>query len=62
MDYDEALRYLQGLCRFGMNFGLGRITELLRRLGDPHRRLRVVHIGGTNGKGSTAAMVAAVLQ
>jgi dihydrofolate synthase/folylpolyglutamate synthase len=62
MGYDAALKYLQGLCRFGVNLGLGRITELLRRLGDPHRRLRVIHIGGTNGKGSTTAMVAAILQ
>lgn len=45
-----------------MNFGLERITELLRRLGDPHRRIKVIHVGGTNGKGSTTAMLAAVLQ
>lgn len=38
------------------------MEELLRRLGDPHRRLRFFHIGGTNGKGSVAAMVATILQ
>lgn len=62
MQYQEAMEYLQNLTKFGMNFGLGRVTELLRRLGDPHRRLRVIHVGGTNGKGSTTAMLAAVLQ
>lgn len=61
MNYDEAIGYLQGLTKFGVNFGLGRIKELLRRLGDPHRRLNIVHIGGTNGKGSTTAMIASIL-
>jgi dihydrofolate synthase/folylpolyglutamate synthase len=61
VNYEEALTYLQNLTKFGMNFGLGRIRELLRRLGNPQDRLRVVHVGGTNGKGSTVAMVASVL-
>ena len=62
MNYHEAVEYLQNLTRFGFNFGLGRVTELLRRLGNPHLPLRVIHIGGTNGKGSTLAMVAAILK
>lgn len=62
MDYDSAIAYLQDLTKFGFNFGLSRITELLRRLGDPHRKLRVVHVGGTNGKGSTCAFTSAMLQ
>ncbi len=62
MLYDEAMVYLQNLTKFGMNFGLDRITELLRRLGDPHRRVKVIHVGGTNGKGSTTAMLASVLK
>lgn len=61
VQYDEAMTYLQNLTKFGVNFGLGRIKELLRRLGDPQEKLKVVHIGGTNGKGSTTAMVASVL-
>ncbi|MGB9803628.1 bifunctional folylpolyglutamate synthase/dihydrofolate synthase [Desulfofundulus sp.] len=61
VQYEEAMTYLQNLTRFGMNFGLGRIKELLRRMGDPQEKLKVVHIGGTNGKGSTTAMVASVL-
>ncbi|MZP30163.1 bifunctional folylpolyglutamate synthase/dihydrofolate synthase [Heliobacterium undosum] len=62
--FDDALAYLKDLTKFGFNFGLDRITELLRRLGDPHRKKRpaFIHIGGTNGKGSTSVMTAAVLQ
>lgn len=62
MQYTEAMKYLQDLTKFGMNFGLGRITELLRRLDNPHRRLRIIHIGGTNGKGSTTAIIASILK
>lgn len=62
MNYNEALEFLRNLTKFGYNFGLGRIEELLKRLGDPHRKLRVIHVGGTNGKGSTAAMIASILQ
>lgn len=62
MDFHEAMEYLANLTKFGFNFGLGRIEELLGRLGNPHRKLRVIHVGGTNGKGSTVAMIARVLQ
>jgi len=62
LHYDEAMLYLRELTKFGFNFGLGRIKELLRRLGDPQRHLRVIHIGGTNGKGSVTAMTASMLE
>ncbi len=62
MLYEEAMEYMQNLTKFGMNFGLERISELLRRLGEPHRRIKVIHVGGTNGKGSTTAILASVLQ
>ena len=62
MSYDEALNFLTGLTRFGFNFGLQRIEYLMRLLGDPHRKLRVIQVGGTNGKGSTAVMAASVLE
>ncbi|MDD4586929.1 MAG: bifunctional folylpolyglutamate synthase/dihydrofolate synthase [Heliobacteriaceae bacterium] len=65
MNYEETLAYLTNLTKFGINLGLERITELLRRLGNPHlagESPAFVHIGGTNGKGSTAVMVARVLQ
>ncbi|MBQ6466079.1 MAG: bifunctional folylpolyglutamate synthase/dihydrofolate synthase [Oscillospiraceae bacterium] len=62
MDYQEALRYIDGVQWLGSRPGLERVTELLRRLGDPQKRLRFVHIAGTNGKGSCAAMTASVLK
>jgi len=61
-DYQESLDYLVNLTTFGMNFGLGRIQELLKRLGNPEKALRVVHVGGTNGKGSTTVMIGCILQ
>lgn len=62
MQYREAMTYLQNLTKFGFNFGLERITELMRRLDNPHKKLRVIHVGGTNGKGSTLAMLASILK
>ncbi|MCL5289629.1 MAG: bifunctional folylpolyglutamate synthase/dihydrofolate synthase [Bacillota bacterium] len=62
MTYDQAIAYLKGLTKFGINLGLGRIQELLHRLGNPHRSLSIIHIGGTNGKGSTTAMTAGILR
>jgi dihydrofolate synthase/folylpolyglutamate synthase len=62
MNQQETLDYLYGLERFGMVFGLENISRLLQALGDPHKNLSVVHVGGTNGKGSVSVMMAAVLQ
>lgn len=63
MIYDEAIAYLHGLQRFGMKPGLARTQELLRRMGRPdHRAGRIVHITGTSGKGSVAAMTEAILR
>ena len=61
MTYEEALDYLGGLQKFGIKFGLERITALARAFGNPHRRLRVIHVAGTNGKGSTATFIASIL-
>ncbi|HEY5921588.1 MAG TPA: Mur ligase family protein, partial [Kofleriaceae bacterium] len=59
--YGSLLERLVGARRFGMKLGLERMRDLLDRLGEPDRQLgTVVHIGGTNGKGSTVAMVAAL--
>lgn len=60
--YQRALGWIHSIGRFGMNQGLERIKALLDRLGNPHKDLPYLHIGGTNGKGSTAAMVASVLR
>jgi len=62
MTYDEMLARLGALRRYGMRPGLDAIRELLHRVGDPHVGMRVIHVGGTNGKGSTAAMIEAGLR
>jgi len=60
--YPDALQYLYGLQRLGIKLGLENIRRLLRTLGYPERAFRTVHVGGTNGKGSTAALLAAILR
>ena len=62
MTYPDALQYLYGLQRLGIKLGLENIRRLLRALGHPERAFRTVHVGGTNGKGSTAALLAAILR
>ena len=59
---DETLRYLQFDSWEQSPPGLSRTRELLGKLGDPQNKLSFVHVAGTNGKGSTAAMLASVLQ
>ncbi|MCR4404161.1 MAG: bifunctional folylpolyglutamate synthase/dihydrofolate synthase [Candidatus Acetothermia bacterium] len=62
MGYPAALAYLDRLPSREVKPGLERITSLLEGLGEPHRKLRAIHVGGTNGKGSVVAMLASVLQ
>ena len=61
MDIQEALQYIHSVSWMGTIPGLERVRELLERMGNPQRGMKVVHIAGTNGKGSTAAMLASVL-
>lgn len=62
-EYEQLLQWLYALeARRGIDFKLERIELALAELGDPHRRYPVVHIAGTNGKGSVAAMVDAALR
>ena len=62
MTLDEALHYIHSVCWKGSIPGLSRTQELLHRMGNPEKRLKFVHIAGTNGKGSTAAMIASILR
>lgn len=62
MDYQEALAYIHAVHWQGHKPGLDRIRTLLAALGDPHKQLRFVHVAGTNGKGSTAAMLDSCLR
>ncbi len=57
-----ALKWLYGLQMHGIKLGLTNITELLRRMHDPQRNYPAVHVAGSDGKGSTSAIVAAVLR
>lgn len=59
--YDEAVNWINGLIPFGIRPGLARIETLLERLGNPERRLKFIHVAGTNGKGSTCAFLTEVL-
>jgi dihydrofolate synthase / folylpolyglutamate synthase len=61
-DYDKVTKYILSLRKFGeIELRLDRIQYLLNMLGNPEKKLKYVHIGGTNGKGSTAAMVSSIL-
>lgn len=62
MTLNDALSYIHSVSWKGSVPGLSRTRELLRRMGNPQKKLRFVHIAGTNGKGSTAAILAAVLR
>ena len=59
--FEETLDYLYGLQRLGMKFGLENITRVLETIGNPQDSLKIVHIAGSNGKGSTAAHLESVL-
>ena len=62
MTINETLDYIHSVCWKGMMPGLARITELLGKMGNPQNATKYVHIAGTNGKGSTAAMTASILR
>ena len=61
MNYEEAVRYLESTAARGSKLGLERVQELAKRLGEPQKQYRVIHIAGTNGKGSVGAMLASIL-
>jgi len=60
--YRASLDYLYSLQLFGIKLGLDNTRKLLARIDNPQRKLRIVHIAGTNGKGSTAAALANIFQ
>lgn len=57
MSDNDTFQFLNQLLQFGWRLGLENITTLLAEMGNPHLRFKSVHIAGTNGKGSTAAMI-----
>ena len=60
--FQNAVRYLYDLEVFGINLGLDRMKALLNAFGNPHQNMKFIHIAGTNGKGSVAAMLDSVLR
>lgn len=59
--YQEAVDWITGLIPFGIRPGLSRMELLMERLNHPERRLKFIHVAGTNGKGSTCAFLTRVL-
>lgn len=60
MTYPEAIQFLQGLQMFGARLGLETTRQLAAGVGSPHAKLRFIHVAGTNGKGSTCAMLESI--
>ncbi|MFQ9392949.1 MAG: hypothetical protein ACLR2E_00215 [Lachnospiraceae bacterium] len=61
MNYEEARVYLDNVAKYGSVLGLDAMRELLKRLGNPEKGLKIIHIAGTNGKGSVLAFLSTVL-
>ena len=61
ISYNEAIHYLFSLQKYGIKFGLSKTSNLLKAFGNPHKGQKYVHIAGSNGKGSVAAMIESIL-
>lgn len=61
MNYIEAIDYIKDTAKFGSKLGLERTEKILEYLGNPHKKIKTIHIAGTNGKGSTTAMLTKIL-
>lgn len=62
MNAEQAIAYIHSVCWQGSKPGLSRTQALLKKMGNPEKKLTFIHVGGTNGKGSTSSMLAAVLE
>src|SRR5512143_2422917 len=60
MTYAQAIQFLYGLRWFGAKFGLANTFKLAALAGNPQNRLRFIHVAGTNGKGSTCALLESI--
>ena len=59
---DPTLEFLYGLHNRGIKLGLKNINSFLKICGDPHKKIKTIHLAGTNGKGSTSSIIAKILQ
>ncbi|WGX76482.1 Mur ligase family protein [Paraclostridium bifermentans] len=62
MNYNEALQFIHESHKFGMRLGLDNIKKLLELLGNPQNNLNIIHVAGTNGKGSTCSFISSILK
>lgn len=61
MIFNDTLKWLYGFQKFGIKLGLERITYITKQLGYPHKNYKVIHVGGTNGKGSVCMFLESIL-
>ena len=62
MNYKEALKYIEETHKFGIRLGLDNMNKLLDLLGNPQDNLNIIHMSGTNGKGSTCSFITSILK
>ena len=62
MNYEQSINYIHSIPKFCRPLGNANLEKLLTHLGNPQKKLKFIHIAGTNGKGSTAAMTAEILK
>lgn len=62
MNYDETMEYIHSFYKFGSKLGLSRIERLLKKMGDPQESLKIIHVAGTNGKGSVVNILGRILK
>lgn len=62
MNFQQTVSYIESSMRFGCRPGLERTARLLELLGNPHKKLRCIHVAGTNGKGSATAIISNILK
>jgi len=61
MKFEESLNWLYGFEKFGIKLGLERINHIAEKLGNPQNNYKIIHVGGTNGKGSVCKFLASIL-
>lgn len=62
MNYEETMSYIKYTAnKFGGNYGLSRTEKVLDLLDNPHKKIKCIHVAGTNGKGSTSSMISKIL-